>query len=203
MQSCLYKGRVGHRRYTPVRHEFKYRIFLVYLDLSELDEVFRGRWLWSTRRPTIAWFRRADHFGDPSQSLDESVRSLVQQRTGVWPTGPVRLLTHLRYFGYVMNPVSFFYCFKADGTELQNVVAEVHNTPWNERHCYVLEPHHFSRPTPQSGGKEIPRIAVHAHADALSLGCRCPGRRVDGVSRKLARWCACIRCATDSWAAGN
>lgn len=138
MNSALYLGWIRHRRRRPVGHEFRYRAFLVYLDLAELDRVFRGRLLWSASRPAPAWFRRADHLGDPATPLDDAVRDLVLRRTGRRPAGPVRLLTNLRYWGYGMNPVSFFYCFAADGRSLEAIVAEVHNTPWNERHCYVL-----------------------------------------------------------------
>ena len=149
MNSAIYEGRVRHRRFAPVEHHFSYRLFMMYLDLGELDTVFRGRWLWSARRPAIAWFRRHDHVGDPDRPLDDVVRDLVAERTGRRPAGPVRLLTHLRYFGYCMNPVSFYYCFEADGATLDAIVAEVHNTPWGERHCYVLDqsgaPHEFPK----------------------------------------------------------
>ena len=138
MNSCLYRGMVRHRRLRPVRHAFRYGLFMLYLDLAELPEVFDGRWLWSVRRPAPAWFRRADHLGDPAKPLDGEVRDLVAARTGRRPTGPIRLLTHLRYFGYVMNPVSFYYCFDASGAAVEAIVAEVTNTPWGERHAYVL-----------------------------------------------------------------
>jgi DUF1365 family protein len=138
MKSCLYEGWVAHQRHAPVENGFRYALFMVYLDLDELDRVFRGRWLWSTRRPALAWFRRRDHLGDPDRPLDESVRDLVEESGRPRPRGPIRLLTHLRYFGYCMNPVSFYYCFDADDTRVETIVAEVHNTPWGERHCYVL-----------------------------------------------------------------
>jgi uncharacterized protein len=142
MQSCLYFGRVRHRRHggaaDPVSNAFEYRMFMVYLDLAELDTVFRGRWFWSTRRRALAWLRRADHFGDSAQSLDESVRALVEARTGRRPRGPIRLLTHLRYLGHCFNPVSFYYCFDESSGQLETIVAEVNNTPWGEQHCYVL-----------------------------------------------------------------
>ncbi len=114
MNSALYVGQVRHRRLSP-RHEFRYRIFQVYLDLSELDGVFRERWLWSTSGPNVAWFRRKDHLGDCAVPLERAVRDLVEQRTGRRPSGPIRLLTHLRYLGFVMNPVSFYYCFDVVG----------------------------------------------------------------------------------------
>jgi DUF1365 family protein len=138
MHSAIYEGSVRHRRFTPVRNEFTYRLFMMYLDLAELAEVFRGRLLWSTDRFNLACLCRRDHLGDPAVSLAEAVRRLVLERTGVRPTGPIRLLTHLRYFGHCFNPVSFFYCYDPSGEKVETVVAEVMNTPWHERYCYVL-----------------------------------------------------------------
>jgi DUF1365 family protein len=138
LASCLYVGTVRHRRFAPVPHGFSYRVFLVYLDLSELPRVFERRWLWSVGRPNVAAFRREDHLGDPAVPLDEAVRDLVLERLGRRPAGPVRLLTHLRYLGYGFNPVSFYYCFAADGA-LDAIVAEVNNTPWGEQYPYVLD----------------------------------------------------------------
>jgi hypothetical protein len=120
-----------------VANAFRYRIFMLYLDLTELDRVFDRYWLWSTRRPAPARFRRSDHYGDPGVPLEDSIRDLVECETGRRPSGPIRLLTHLRYFGYCFNPVSFYYCLDASGN-VENVVMEVNNTPWGEMHCYVL-----------------------------------------------------------------
>ena len=138
MDSCVYVGQVEHRRRAPVAHAFRYRLFMVYLDLAELDRVFSGRWLWSARRPALARSRRADHLGDPAVPLDTAVRDLVERQTGVRPRGGIRLLTHLAYFGYCFNPVSFYYCFDGSGDTVETIVAEVNNTPWGERHCYVF-----------------------------------------------------------------
>ena len=138
MNSSVYEGAVRHRRFSPIPHDFRYRMFLLYLDLDELPNVFEGRWLWSARRFAPARFRRSDYLGDPAVPLSDAVRDLVAARTGRRPEGPIRLLTHLRYWGYVQNPVSFYYCFDASGTTLDAVVAEITNTPWNERHAYVV-----------------------------------------------------------------
>ena len=138
MHSSVFSGQVSHSRKTPLAHAFRYRVFMRYLDLDELDEVFAGRWFWSTKRPALARFRREDHFGDPSEPLDESVRALVEDRTGRRPAGPIRLLTNLSYFGYCVNPISLYYCFSEDDSRVTTVVAEVTNTPWGERCCYVL-----------------------------------------------------------------
>jgi len=111
----------------------------VYLDLAELDTVFRGRWLWSTKGVNLAWLRRKDHFGDPSLTIDEAVRGLVQKKTGKRPAGPVRMMSHLRYLGHNFNPATFYYCYDAAGSRVETIVVEVHNTPWGEVHCYVVD----------------------------------------------------------------
>ncbi len=138
MHSALYTGRLRHRRYAPVPHAFEYRLCLAWLDLAELDQVFRRRWFWSTRRPAPVRFRRADYLGDPQQPLDEAVRERVRRETGLRPAGPIRVLTQLRSFGACFNPVTFYYCYGADGRCVDAIVAEITNTPWNERHAYVL-----------------------------------------------------------------
>ncbi len=140
MESCLYEGTLRHRRFAPAAHGYAYRLFMMYLDLDELPTLFRGRWLWSCDRPAPARFRRADHLGDPTLPLNDAVRDLVARTSGTRPEGPIRLLTHLRYFGYGFNPVSFYYCFDRSGQRVETIVAEVNNTPWGERHLYVLSP---------------------------------------------------------------
>jgi DUF1365 family protein len=111
---------------------------MLYVDLEELPRLFDGVPGWSARRPAPAWFKRSDYLGPHDVPLDQAVRDLVAARTGTRPAGPIRLLTHLRYFGHCMNPVSFYYCFNAAGDSLQAIVAEITNTPWGERHQYVL-----------------------------------------------------------------
>lgn len=130
--SAIYEGTVRHRRFAERSHEFEYRISLAYIDLDELPALplSRGR---------LVRFERSDYLGDPSVPLDEAVRALVEERTGRRPGGPIRLLTQLRSFGHCFNPVSFYYCFDEAGEHVQAVVAEVTNTPWGERHAYVVE----------------------------------------------------------------
>jgi uncharacterized protein len=137
--SCAYEGSVHHRRLRPAEHSFRYRVFMLYLDLDELGEVFARRFLWSARRPALARWRRSDYPGDPAEPLGAWVRDLVAERTGTQPVGPVRLLTHARYLGRGFNPISVYYCFAADGETLQWAVAEVTSTPWRERTHYVLD----------------------------------------------------------------
>ena len=136
MQSALYEGTIRHRRFAVRTHEFDYRVAMAYVDLDEVDSLLGGALV--RDRPGLVRFRRRDYLGDPAVPLADAVRALVAERSGSAPTGPIRLLTHLRSFGHCFNPVSFYYCFAPDGERLEAIVAEVTNTPWGERHAYVL-----------------------------------------------------------------
>ena len=133
--SCIYEGVIRHRRREP-RREFRHQLALAYLDLEELPRLLDGRFI--SPRPGLARFRRRDYLGDPAVPLDRAVRELVRERTGERPAGPIRLLSHPRSFGHCFNPVSFYYCFDPAAERVQALVAEVTNTPWGERHAYVL-----------------------------------------------------------------
>lgn len=139
MNSCIYEGIVRHRRFKPRAHTLRYRLFMMYLDLEDLESSFKGTRLWSSSSMAPARFKRSDHLGDPDTPLADAARDLVQERLGRRPDGAVHLLTHLRYFGYVMNPVSFYYLWQKGTERMDSIIAEVHNTPWGERHCYVLD----------------------------------------------------------------
>ena len=137
MASALYEGTLTHARRGPSRHRFGYRLHMLYLDLDEIDRVLPLSMLRVGRFGWLSFFR-GDYLGDASKPLKTEVLDLVEARLGVRPAGPVRLLTQVRCFGYVFNPVSFYYCFAADWATLEAIVAEITNTPWRERHTYVL-----------------------------------------------------------------
>lgn len=138
MESAIYQGSVRHRRFGKKQNNFCYDVFMAYLDLDELDTVFEKSWLWSTKRPSLAWFRREDFLaGD--DCLSTAVRDKVETQTGYRPPGPIRLLTNLRYFGYSINPISCYYCFDSAGERLEYMLLEVTNTPWREKVSYVLK----------------------------------------------------------------
>lgn len=127
-----------HRRLSPRSHEFQYRIFMPYICLQELPELFENKRFWSATGPALAQFKRSDFLGDPDLPLDSEVRRRIKEETGVVHTGPIYLLANLRYFGHVMNPIACYYCFNEDESRLEYLVAEVNNTPWDDRHSYVL-----------------------------------------------------------------
>jgi uncharacterized protein len=135
--SAIYEGQLHHARRAARSHSFRYRIALHYVDLDELDGLLGGRLV--RARFGVLRFRRRDYFGPADVPLAEAVRAKVRTETGVEVDGPVRLLTQLRSFGHCFNPVSFYYCFDRSENVVA-IVAEVNNTPWGERHAYVLVP---------------------------------------------------------------
>ena len=139
LQSAVYFGRVAHARHRPRPHRFGYRLFYLYLDLDEVETLFDGAWLWSHERFNVANFRRRDYFGSPDRPLRDCVRERVTAGLGAPPPdGPIRLLTHVAFLGLGFNPVSFYYLFEPGGERLHSILAEITNTPWNERFQYVL-----------------------------------------------------------------
>jgi uncharacterized protein len=161
--SAVYEGWIRHRRFEPVEHEFRYPLFLMYLDLHELPGVLDPFPLWSARRAAPARFRRSDYMGDPRRPLAECARDAVEAETGSRPRGPVRLLANIRCLGHVFNPVAFYYCFETSGERVEAVVADVNNIPWGERHPYVLSRDDGEGP----GGDLVDELDKRLHVSPL------------------------------------
>jgi DUF1365 family protein len=138
MKSRIYSGLLRHRRHLPRSHSFGYRVFMPFICLDELPDLFTSNWLWSATSPALARFKRSDFLGDPEQPLADEVRRRIREETGAEHTGPIYLLANMRYFGFQINPIACYYCYNEDESALEFLVAEVTNTPWNERHSYVL-----------------------------------------------------------------
>jgi DUF1365 family protein len=117
---------------------FAPRLFLAHLDVDALPSTLDGIPGWSARHHAPIHFRRRDFFDGGEWPLGDAVRDLVEQRLGRRPTGPVTLLAHLRAFGWLFNPLSVYYCWQPTGG-LDALVLEVTNTPWGDRHWYVVD----------------------------------------------------------------
>jgi DUF1365 family protein len=135
--ACIYSGTIRHRRFTPVIHEFNYRIKMLFFDLDETGKLFNLFPVAHCKWPSLGWFKRADYPGNLDTPLSSHIRNVVEAQCGYRPAGKVFLLTHLRYWGLLMNPISIFYCYHPDG-KLATVVLQVTNTPWREKILYVL-----------------------------------------------------------------
>ncbi len=137
MSSAIYSGKVYHRRFEPKLHEFEYPDTMFYLDIDELFHSSKRE-----LKNCAARFYRSDHIGADSASLKDSINEILVAELGFLPGGSINVLTHIRQLGYVMNPVSFYYCWSEDDSRLEAIVAEVHNTPWGETHCYAFRFEH-------------------------------------------------------------
>jgi len=141
LNSALYSGVVRHRRHAPRRHAFSYRTSLLLLDLDEQSAVFKLSHLWSGRWYSPMNFREEDYLRNEraaKEPLKDCAQRLITEQLGVRPDGPVRLLTQVRSFGLIFNPVSFLYCYDQQ-EKLVAIIAEVTNTPWKEHFCYLIK----------------------------------------------------------------
>ena len=138
MDSAIYSGHVRHRRYGEKSNAFKYSMFLTALDLDELNQGFSiGRWF-AVEKWAVLSFRHSDYLDGEGKLTRQKVWDKVMSLGGENLDGKVTLLGQLRCFGIYFSPVNFYYCHDQAG-ELAYLVAEVSNTPWNERHCYLVE----------------------------------------------------------------
>ncbi|ODN71947.1 DUF1365 domain-containing protein [Methylobrevis pamukkalensis] len=136
LSSGLYTGTVMHHRHRPRVHHLSYRIFSLLLDLDELPELDRRLRLFSAERFNLFSFRAADYGDRTGRDLKGQVEAHLTA-AGLTPDGGrIRLLTMPRILGYGFNPLSIFYCERADGTPLA-LLYEVHNT-FGERHGYLI-----------------------------------------------------------------
>lgn len=135
-RSAIFKGYVRHRRFEPKAHAFNYPLFMLYLDLDELPGLFARKWYCSTRGFNLLLFKREDYFAPQQADLKQAVIDRVSPFVDGRITS-VRALLHARYLNIIFNPVVFYYCFDAD-EQLLGILAEITNTPWGERHDYVL-----------------------------------------------------------------
>ncbi|MDJ0957942.1 MAG: DUF1365 domain-containing protein [Arenicellales bacterium] len=139
LRSGIQQGQILHRRFKPRAHSFKYPIFMSLLDVDEIEGVFSRSRLWSISRFNLVSFYRKDYIGGDRGTIKDEIKHRIAKSTGNQFNGRVLMLSHMRYLGFCFNPVSFYFCFENQATEPSYILAEINNTPWNERHCYVLE----------------------------------------------------------------
>lgn len=135
MESALYVGHIGHRRYLPKNHRFRYPFFMWFLNLDELDRLPPiGRWF-SRSGFALSRFHRPDYYGDSGMPLADAIRQRMLELTGQPVEGVVCGLMNMRTLGVYFSPVNFYYGYDKNG-DLTHFLAEVSNIPWNERHQY-------------------------------------------------------------------
>ncbi|WP_102798259.1 DUF1365 domain-containing protein [Bowmanella denitrificans] len=137
MNHSLYSGQVWHKRFKPKVHQFQYQLQLFWLDLQDTDSLNALPFV-STRGFAPIRFKRSDYLDQPKQNLADVARNKMSALANKPLQGQVFLLGQLRWFGLYFSPVNFYYLRQADGY-FSHVLAEVSNTPWNQRHCYLVD----------------------------------------------------------------
>jgi len=150
LQSRIFLGWVRHRRFLPKNHAFRYPLFMSWIDLDELDSVMKQSFFWSKERFNLVSFYRSDYLGDSALDLQKAVKQRILEQTGHEFSGRICLLTHLRYLGFCFNPVSFYFCYPEHEDHPRYILTEINNTPWNERHCYLLDTKDSCKPGDKS-----------------------------------------------------
>ena len=136
--SSIYDCIVMHHRLTPVEHRFQYRVFYLWLDLDAIDGLAKRLWCFSRNRFNLFSFHDHDHLNlGESTTKANILRWLTEQGFDAAPVARIMLLTFPRVLGYIFNPVSFYYCFDADGAPVC-AVAQVTNT-FHEQKAFLLK----------------------------------------------------------------
>ena len=139
MKSALFSGRVRHRRLMPVKHSFIYQLFMTWLPEKNIKKDLNLPGVFSADKwPALIKYKRSHYLAPHELSLKEACALRIKEQLGFDFEGEVCLLSHLQYLGFCFNPVSFYYCYDLN-EELQAVVADINNTPWNERHVYCID----------------------------------------------------------------
>jgi DUF1365 family protein len=141
MNSCLYRARVMHHRLEPKKHRFHYDVFMFYLDLDEIASLTGRLRLMSRNAFNLFSFKDSEHLQLPRENPDRTkdIKSHIHtylSENGIEIPAKIMLLTNLSVLGYNFNPVSFYFCFRSDGSQLC-AIAEVGNT-FGEQKPFLL-----------------------------------------------------------------
>ena len=134
--SCIYSGFVTHRRFKPKRHSFTYKTFSLLIDLNEIENLGKKIKFFSYNKFNILSFYDLDHGPRDGSSLINWVKNTLNEAKINTGSGTIKLLCYPRFFGYVFNPLSIFYCYD-NNLQLKAILYEVKNT-FNEQHTYVF-----------------------------------------------------------------
>jgi uncharacterized protein len=135
---ALYAGTLRHRRLLPRRHEFQYPLFMSLLDVDGIEASMAVSRCTSFNRFNWMSYDDRDHLPGHAGTLRERLAACADAHGVVPPDGPVYLLTHLRYAGYVFNPISIYFCCDRAGG-LQQVMADVRNTYGGRRQYWLAD----------------------------------------------------------------
>ena len=137
MNSLIYQGEISHTRLNPVKHSFRYPAYFYAFDLDELPGLARQNPLFGYNQLRPVAIHDKDYLQANSMPLQQKLEQTLAEMGIREPLGRVVLVTSARYFNYVFNPISFFYCYSPN-QQLRCVLAQVNNT-FGEMHLYLLD----------------------------------------------------------------
>ena len=135
--SCIYIGNVVHKRFKPKKHFFKYRVFSIFLDLDEINELEKEISFFSYNKFNILSFFDKDHGNRDGSSIKDWIIQVLQKKNISTKNIKIKILCYPRIFGYVFNPLSIFFIYDID-SNLIAILYEVKNT-FGEQHTYVFK----------------------------------------------------------------
>lgn len=144
LNSGIYQGQIRHRRFSPKQHNFSYQMYMLALDIDELPQLNQQSWLFKVNRWAPLRFDFSDHFPNATDPNDfkRRIKQKVAELGGTSEIDRITLLTQVRCFGVYFSPINFYFCYQQD--ELICMLAEVSNTPWQQKHFYLVENTNFS-----------------------------------------------------------
>jgi DUF1365 family protein len=137
-ESKIYLGNIVHRRFSPKKHSFNYTLYMLALDVSEVENAKTGVGLFG-----FSWFHplrlvEKDYLRSEPYGLMQRITNKVIQLNGHSDINRIVMLVQVRCFGLYFSPANFYFCYDNDDRCTQ-MLAEVSNTPWNERHYYLVD----------------------------------------------------------------
>lgn len=137
--NLIYAGKLRHRRYHERNHEFNYALSMFLFDVAAINETFSPISNIGIEKFNWYTFRRSDYLDNASLPLDLAARKLIKDKLGFDVQGKILLLTQLACLGYCFNPISVYFAYDKSHIDIEAIIIEVTNTPWSEKHTYVLD----------------------------------------------------------------
>ena len=141
LYSAIYRGQISHRRFSPKPHSFNYQLYMLALDADEMEKKQAPKGIFGFAWFNLLRFEQKDYVKGELGSLKQRIKNKVAVLSATDDVEDkitrISMLVQVRCFGLYFSPANFYFCYDADDT-CQQVLVEVSNTPWNERHYYLV-----------------------------------------------------------------
>ncbi|ARD44649.1 DUF1365 domain-containing protein [Colwellia sp. PAMC 21821] len=135
--SRIYRGQIRHRRFTPKSHSFSYKLYMLALDVDEMQAEQSPRGIFGFSWFNLLRFKQKDYLKGEPKSLKQRIKNKIATLSGAEDISRIIMLVQVRCLGLYFSPANFYFCYNGNDICTQ-VLVEVSNTPWNERHYYLV-----------------------------------------------------------------